>query len=242
MSLALSTTSGFRIKQQIKSVVNYFGYTIEKYHAIGYKPINVLDFVLLKVAAETSNFFFVQVGANDGINNDPIREYVKKFHWKGLLIEPLTDVFLRLLENYKEETQLMFENVAIAPNKGMISFFTVDEMLSQAHQSSSLDKNHLIKEFGSQVPIKETKVCCVPLETLVSKYAITKIDLLQIDAEGYDFEIIKMLNMSTIKPRIINFEHVHIPFEQRHECYRFLDGHGYRLAISTMDTLALLDT
>ena len=45
---------------------------------------------------QTKNLFFVQIGANDGFNNDPIHRYIKRDQWSGILLEPLRDVY----ENY----------------------------------------------------------------------------------------------------------------------------------------------
>ena len=41
---------------------------------------------------------FIQVGANDGVYGDPLRSYVRRFGWKGILVEPQQDVFERLVE------------------------------------------------------------------------------------------------------------------------------------------------
>ena len=56
----------------------------------------------------------MQIGANDGVLDDPLRELITTHHLRGLLIEPLPDLFATLAENYKGETQLSFEQVAIA--------------------------------------------------------------------------------------------------------------------------------
>ena len=35
---------------------------------------------------------FVQIGANDGLHNDPVREFIVRDRWEGVLIEPLPEV------------------------------------------------------------------------------------------------------------------------------------------------------
>ncbi len=79
------------------------------------------------------------------------------------------------------------------------------------------------------------------VSSLLSKHAVSKIDLLQIDAEGFDYEIIKMFDSSAVKPLIINFEHAHIPGPLRRECWQHLAKRGYSLAVASgMDTVAYL--
>ena len=78
------------------------------------------------MASRVPDFFFVQIGAHDGIRDDPIRKYIVKSHWRGLLVEPVPHIFRKLVENYRDETQLIFENVAVAAHDGVMPFYTLD--------------------------------------------------------------------------------------------------------------------
>jgi len=121
-----------------------------------------------------------------------------------------------------------------------MSLYTVDGVAPDyyMHGMTSFNKDHLINNLPKGVPIKEVEVPTLSVATLLSKHSIKKIDLLQIDTEGYDFELIKMFCLDAVKPTIINFEHVAMPRQQRWECSRFLAAHGYDLASSKMDTVA----
>ena len=70
-------------------------------------------------------------------------------------------------------------------------------------------------------------VQCVTLQDLLVKHNITDLDLLQIDAEGYDYEILKSIDFQRIKPRFINFEHALLSTTQRLECRQMLERIGY---------------
>ena len=100
------------------ALVKVFGYRIEKLRDTVKAPIDVLDLLLTKVSAERSDFFFVQIGANNGLTDDPLRQFVTKYHWHGCLVEPQPQVFQQLLKNYAQEKQLAFENSAIADRDG----------------------------------------------------------------------------------------------------------------------------
>ena len=45
------------------------------------------------------------------------------------------------------------------------------------------------------------------MQELFKQQGITHIDYLQIDTEGYDSEILHMMDYSSLKPQIIRFEH-----------------------------------
>src|SRR5262245_48292496 len=59
---------------------------------------------------------FIQIGANDGLRNDPIREFIVRDAWTGVLVEPLPDVFDLLKKNYsgRAAARLEFVNAAIS--------------------------------------------------------------------------------------------------------------------------------
>jgi FkbM family methyltransferase len=231
------------MKQMIKSLLNRAGFDIVRYPDPVTPKIDVLDLVLKHVASLTPDFFFIQIGANDGVSSDPIRKYILNFHWRGILIEPQPDIFRQLVANYEGETQLILENVAIAAEDGIVSLFTVDDPARApwVHGTTSLQKSHVTRTFGKSVRIKELKVPALSVSSLLTKHAVSRIDLLQIDAEGFDYDIIRMFDFNRVKPTIINFEYCNIPGPKRRECWRYLADWGYRLVTGPMDTLALLE-
>lgn len=70
------------------------------------RQISQLPFFNLAIGAlmqvSSKPFRFIQVGANDGIHGDPLRAYIERHHWHGILVEPQPDVFARILENYRK--------------------------------------------------------------------------------------------------------------------------------------------
>lgn len=72
---------------------------------------------------------------------------------------------------------------------------------------ASVDPYHHRKSrTPSEFIISET-VRCQKLRELIEQNKITRIDFLQIDLEGYDHEIIRMIDFDRIKPAIICFDH-----------------------------------
>ncbi len=59
-------------------------------------------------------FFFVNIGANDGILNDPIYPFVAKYGWLGIAVEPVPHVFAQLELNYRDLPGVVLEQVAVS--------------------------------------------------------------------------------------------------------------------------------
>jgi FkbM family methyltransferase len=231
------------MKELARSFLNRLGYEMVRFPDPVAPKIDVLDILLKHTASQTPDFFFIQIGANNGVTNDPIREYVLKYHWRGILVEPQPDVFRELVANYAGETQLLFENVAIAPEDGVVTLLTVDHPSPSPHwhAQASLKRSHVTDNLPKGTLVKELKVPALSVSTLLSKHAISKIDLLQIDAEGFDYDIIKMFDFNKVKPTIINFEYICLNGPRRRECWKYLADWGYSLLTGQFDALAYLE-
>lgn len=205
-----------------------------------------LDFVLADYLRKTSDVTFVQIGGFDGRSGDPLFPYVTKFHWKGLVVEPQPDAFESLRANYAGEPQVVLENVAVAERKGTRTLWRirrgVEGLPSWAPQLASFDRD-TVARHKAQIPnieelIEGKEVRCETLDALLVKSGLQKIDILQIDVEGYDFEIVKLIDFKRHKPSIIRYEHAHLNLDDREACLELLVGHGYKIGIEQYDTIA----
>lgn len=61
------------------------------------------------------DFFFVNIGANDGISNNPIYPFLRDHGWGGIAVEPLEPLFAELERNYRGFPRVILERAAIAP-------------------------------------------------------------------------------------------------------------------------------
>ncbi|MGD0581913.1 MAG: FkbM family methyltransferase [Bacteroidales bacterium] len=201
----------------------------------------------------------VQIGANDGINNDPIHKFIKKDHWQGVLLEPQRSVYEKYLRPLYAKTegievlnaaldtadgQKPIYKIAVSDSRwatGLSSFSR--EVLEAAIRSGYVERQ-AIKE-GAPLPdkkedyITEEKVECISTETLIKRNGLEKIDWLQIDTEGFDFEIIKMFNIGITRPEVIVCENLHFTPEQQQDCMNYLEGEGYLCRTFGPNTLAM---
>ena len=85
-------------------------------------------------------------------------------------------------------------------------------------------------------------VQCVTFDTLLNRHQVKRIDLLQIDVEGYDYELLKLFDFERIRPRLIRYEHSHLKLSDRSSCKRYLKQNGYMILEMEYDTGAVLRT
>ena len=70
------------------------------------------------------------------------------------------------------------------------------------------------------------------------KYGVHSLGLLQIDAEGYDYQKLKMVDFRKIKPQIICFEHMHLSAIEKGECIQLLVSQNYKVVTGSNDMIA----
>ncbi len=211
---------------------------------------NFFDLYFAHVNPE--EFFFLQVGANDGKTNDPIYPYVTRYGLKGVAVEVQPEVFLSLEQTYHDYPKVTCVNVAIARQTGSLPFFTVKDSAKTKENYSRMTgiasfnrdvirhtiKNKLPKGVNVDDYIQESAVQTLTLNDLVREYGVTRIDMVQLDCEGYDYEIIKMIDFERFSPSIINFESNHLSDHDREECQAMLERLGYRWFRHGIDTCA----
>jgi FkbM family methyltransferase len=196
--------------------------------------------------------FFVQVGSNDGVHSDPVRPFVLKYGWRGILIEPVSYVMKRLKANYASSPGLIFEQVAVGDTCKR-KFYYVAEAAAAAlgealpswwDQLGSFDKNHIVNHLGRAIEpfVVEEEVECLPLPQILARHSVRSVDLLHIDAEGSDYEILHGLLSAGYPVRVILYEHRHLSEAQKHAADELLGEHGYRVHKFDFDTLAILKT
>lgn len=206
-----------------------------------------------RVASTYNDFFFIQVGANDGRSDagedpDPIHDYIIKYSWSGILIEPVEYIYKILRKNYLAHKKLFFVNAAISEKSGPRTIYrlrkTKDGLPWFYERLASFHKEVLIKHkiFIPNIEdyIIEETINCITFNQLIHKYNIQKIDLLLIDTEGHDYSILKTLDFDKIKPTAIFLEHFHLKEEEFIECKALLYRHGYIFYVSERDIFAYL--
>jgi hypothetical protein len=83
------------------------------------------------------------------------------------------------------------------------------------------------------------EVRAVRLDTLLAEHGFDRLDILQVDTEGFDGEVVKMALDLKVRPTCINFEHVHLTDADLAEVFKKLGDSGYVWTHDGWNTLAL---
>lgn len=214
------------------------------------------EYSLSKVGA----FSVIQIGANDGITHDPIHKFIKRDNWNGVLLEPQPYVYEhRLKKIYERNIGITTLCAAIGPKDGKQTLYKIGfSNMRWATGLASFQKESLEKAFSSglvqakclkyniEMPpssarITSEEVLTISAETLLKTYNMSTIDLLQIDAEGYDYEVIRMFDIQKTQPRAIIFENAHLSESDMHACMEELRHNSYKVRHFGSNTLAMLE-
>jgi FkbM family methyltransferase len=200
--------------------------------------------VLNRLAKLQKSVFFLNIGANDGLSNDPLREFVVGYQWSGIMVEPVGYVFRRLQRAYCNFGNVILENAALAEQNGVKEFWYLkpSKMMELNYdQMGSFSKEHLMK-FDKIVPNLEGRMVkesmkCITLASLLEKHHARSPDLIHVDTEGYDFEVLKQIDFS-VPPKVIVFEHEHLSKADLKASHDLLMRENYLLAREGGNTIA----
>jgi FkbM family methyltransferase len=187
----------------------------------------------------------VQVGACDGVTNDPIHQVVARGSSRAILLEPNPFAFARLQKIYAGVPGVTLIQAAIGESDGEASLYRVkksevaDTDVDLSIQVASFSRKHVESFCDHPAQVEKIVVPCRTLESVLKSLGVVAIDLLQIDTEGYDGKIVRMSLNLPEPPKCIHFEHVHLPTEDRLPLFELLKSRGYLLSYDLENVLAL---
>jgi FkbM family methyltransferase len=197
---------------------------------------------------------FLQVGGMDGKRFDPIYAFVKHYGWKGVILEPLADLFAELARNYAGNGVTLV-NAALTDEDGERAMLRVRRQAVQDGAvpvwaeglASFYPERNALGGVGVSPELRATllgnaqheTVACVTFRTLAERYDLPRIDLLQVDAEGCELEIVRQVEASAYRPAVVQLEHWALPVGERGELLGILGRQGYILRMGESDVIAL---
>jgi FkbM family methyltransferase len=201
---------------------------------------------------------FIVIGANDGKRLDPVYPFAQRPGWAGLLLEPNPSAFAQLKRNYPDESRFKCVQGAIDSRRGTRTLFTFDEALAieQASLLASFRREHLLNhkrwlelhlsERGWALDnfdnaIIETEVQCLTFDDLLERIPRPgeDVDLLVIDVEGFDAQVVQMIDFAKLLPSVIIYETMHCSPDEQELAASRLRRAGYRIAMNGYDSIAM---
>jgi FkbM family methyltransferase len=179
--------------------------------ALGFRLIRAPRFerVLRAWELEHDDFYFLQVGAHNGVTSDPFHRFViEGWWWSVALVEPQSRSCEVLREIYRDRIHLKIFETAVG----------TEEVIA-----SHTDRIDNLEQW-----IVEEKVSCRTLASIYQEAKFSRLDLLAIDVEGFDFEVVKQIDGLPHLPKMIYFEHRHLSESDYQSALAFLKHRGYR--------------
>ena len=147
-----------------------------------FNSINNLDKKLLKYL-NFKNGFYIECGANDGVNQSNTWYFEKVLNWRGVLIEPNKTSFKNLKNNRSSKN--IFRNVAL-----------VSEDFKNKNEEIYLSENNLESKLTNIANPFSQKVATETLNNILKELNVNKINFFSLDVEGYEEEVLKGLNLN----------------------------------------------
>jgi FkbM family methyltransferase len=192
---------------------------------------------------------FVQIGSNDGVTSDPLRGFTQVHGWSGVLVEPVPYVFSCLRQMRGSDHRIRLENAAIADHDGESEFFHLrqrgpEDKLPEWYDQIGSFSLQTILSHEEYIPrlrdlLVTTTVKSITFESLCAKYGIERFDLLHIDTEGYDWEILRRIDLDRHRPTVVLYEHSHLTPQDRRSAQNRLESYGYAWHELTNDTIGI---
>lgn len=192
----------------------------------------------LATRANKRGFFFVNIGANDGVSNDIIYPFIQEYGWRGIAVEPLPSAFEQLRHNYRDFRGVILEQAAIAARPR--AFHYISDATGYQHawtsQVGSLNPMYVMKtiymkrrwQFDGPVPddleraVTALEVPCLTFDELMRRHQVRRIDFLNIDAESADYEIFCSIDFARYRPSLMCLEVTEMSDDQRKDLDRRL--------------------
>lgn len=209
------------------------------------KDLELFSF-LEKLLANKDKIKFIQIGACDGVSNDPIYNLVKKNcdKFEGLVLEPVEYLFNRLEKNYFFCKNITLLNAAVHNSKKETEIYKVKEeslvkLPEWAVGISSFSRFHHLISGVSTDYLESEKVRCFSLNEIFENYNFFDVNILIIDTEGYDYKILNEIDFNKYSPYLIIFEYRNVmnPLQLK-LITNFIRRRGYIILIGENDIIA----
>lgn len=186
---------------------------------------------------------FMDIGANDGGMFNPLSDYLQSNQWRGVMVEPQSKPFAVLVDRYRKNSGISFENCAIANTNSKKRFYPQRINFKSSLRPPEWFKGrwkglNFISMWLFESPLDPVDVDCMTVDSLLEKHNLRVLDVLVCDTEGYDLEILKMVDFDRFQPKLILIEVLHLRPPELAEAQELLARHHYEYYTDGWDLVA----
>ncbi len=215
--------------------------------------INILTPVVRDLRAMSGRpVKLVQIGANDGEQEDPVMQLIASGLVEAVLVEPLPQLAAILRSRYETNPSVHIQQCAVGTVSGEMPFYYLEDNLgTDLTVYSSLDRVRMEKQVrrmndsaqsrasNQSVTLHAAPVAVRTLGEIIADRGWGALDVLVIDAEGLDGELVMSALRSGLTVDCVFFEYCNMLPPEFAAVTAELKYRGYRLAQSGKDMLAV---
>jgi hypothetical protein len=166
-----------------------------------------------------------QIGTCKG--NDDVTKLVEQNAPNLLvLVEPNSFHNNDILKCYEGVNNVHLENIVITNNPNQDkAYFYYHKNDGPLYEVASLDIYHILKHGYDYNGIVVKEIQAITAEQLFEKYGCIDIDILFVDAEGFDDAIIRSINLNKYNIKKIYYENLHL----KSNLDQYLQANGYNI-------------
>jgi len=157
------------------------------------------DRILDEIFGHRSFGTCVEVGANDGVT-DSMTYHFELLGWKCILVEPIPELFLRIVENRK----CISHNCAASSSEGEVTLSLAEGVPSMSTLEPTRGRLESIAKAGGKQ--RDLKVRSRTLDSILAESGVSDIDFISIDVEGHEMEVLEGFFIEKYCPGIVLIE------------------------------------
>lgn len=210
-------------KQLIKNLLGRAGYEVLR-KTTRLSPdarfgLNILGYLVEELLSRrgAGSLSLLQVGANDGKDEDPVHALLECHKIPAILCEPIPDTFMRLKQTYTGFDHVRLEQCAVATYDGELKLYRIASKTGE-HKFSKISSSNYdhVKNFSrwwhlASDSIVQEDVPCKTIRSLLSTNSWEAVDIVIMDTEGMDHLICSQVLDLTPPPLVIQFEYCNSP-------------------------------
>ena len=214
-------------KTFLRRAASWFGFDVSRTTAFGKNPF--IDIRKLATAGPRLGF---DVGANEGQTACELRRIFPEA--KIYCFEPHRPAFRTLQQKLGGDPNICLEQVAFGDRKGEATLYENAESVTNSLLPNAPEA-HASQPAAYAIPTGRSTVAITTLDDFCGERAISHLDFLKIDSQGYDLRILQGARRHLAERRIsfvvveMLFAPLYAGQAHFHEIYGFLTGFGYRL-------------
>jgi FkbM family methyltransferase len=152
---------------------------------------------------------FVEAGANDGVNQSNTLLFERHLGWRGILVEPVPELFRQCQINRPKARCVHAALVADDDPRDQVEMWSCGLMsfVEGSFRSPQEAEDHLSNSRLMNQPVPErVSVSARTLSSILDEAKVRQVDLLSLDVEGFEAQALGGIDFARHRPRYILVE------------------------------------